>query len=178
MKTIRSAAERYSACQDVASRRSAMEAVEERLRGECGMADDMVAHAIAPMKAEIALIEDMIARFDAASDGVMPPVRSLEDLGAVLIAARMALGESQREFGLRVGMGPGMVYKGETNGWGSVTLRHLSNIFSRLPLVLDVSARMEDGVTGEPGTADNGTLVAPPMEEEGQDVSSDVGPEA
>jgi len=137
--------------------RATTEASAARLRAH-GLSEADIRETLGETITQAEWLAAEIAVFEAALAGRMPVVRRPGDLGRLLVAARIALRESQAEYGARLGLTQRQVSGHERTEYATMALRRVDALFARLPVSLpgtppalhlsEPSAETPDGPAG------------------------------
>ena len=124
---IRSDAEHRKAQRDL---ELALEMLDEERAHweEEGMTDEEVSAMLEPLRLRIDQLREEIELYDRTVSGDLSMFTGFEDMGKALIAARLALGMSQRDFAELLGVHESQVSRDERNeyhGVGSERLREI-----------------------------------------------------
>lgn len=108
----------------------------EQLKAE-GLPPDQVKRLMAPLKSASAELEELIAEYERIKRGDLGSFTNLHGLGRILIAVRIALGLSQRQFAQRLGIHPTQVCRDERNEYHGITIERAAAILDAFDLELD-----------------------------------------
>lgn len=96
--------------------------VEHRANLEAmGLKPDEVERFLGPVRHMQLRLEEEVARFERLNRGDIEPSWTLEDLGRLLVEARIARGMTQRALALKLGVDESMVSRDERNEYHGVS---------------------------------------------------------
>ncbi len=99
---------------------------------EAGLAPTEVERAMQPLLSFQAQLEEEVAWYEQARRGTIPALSRLNDIGRILIAARIASGLSQRELADRLGVKESVVSRDERNEYHGITVDRAQRILDAL----------------------------------------------
>jgi len=107
------------------------------------------------LQSEVEVLTEQVREYEALKSGAVTVLKasSLDELPAVLIKARIAMGMSQRELAEKMGMKQQQIQRYEAEGYSSTSLNRLTEIAKALDLniseVAEVSGTREPVVEGD-----------------------------
>lgn len=138
---------------DIERRRSEEEI--EHLRSELDsmssdQQDDIYSSVESGLRMQISDIEDRIAEYDRLKEGRVWVLKgeSLDDLGELIIKARIARGWSQADLARALGMEPQQVQRYERNDWQKISLWRLQEVAEVLDLNMTIRGWLGGHETG------------------------------
>lgn len=96
------------------------------------------------LRMRISDLEERIAEYDRLKEGQVPVFEgeSLDDLGEVIIKARISRGWSQADLARALGMEPQQVQRYERNDWQKISLWRLQEVAEVLDLSVNIRGRL------------------------------------
>lgn len=106
--------------------------------------DDISSSVESGLRMQISDIEDRIAEYDRLKEGRISVFESesLDDLGEVIIKARIRRGWSQADLARALGMEPQQVQRYERNDWQKISLWRLQEVAEVLGLSVAIRGRL------------------------------------
>lgn len=128
---IKTQAEYANAIDRLAKDREVLEAEEIAYRKE-GLTEEQVQRALDPHRCFHQQLQDEVDWYDSVRRGEPYCIETLQDIGKMLIALRIGLGMTQREFANRVGVDESQVSRDERNEYHGITVKRVAEILSQL----------------------------------------------
>lgn len=128
---IRSEAEYQEALRRLEQDRTVAAAQRDALVAS-GLSPDEVEHAMEPLRAFQAQLEDEVAWYEDVRRRSFPAIRRLTQIGRLLIALRLANGLTQRELAERLGVSEAVVSRDERNEYHGITVERAQRILDAL----------------------------------------------
>jgi ribosome-binding protein aMBF1 (putative translation factor) len=134
---IRSEAERRGAKEQVEYLRSELEKIPASEQG-----DEVTASVINGLRMQISDIENELAEYDRLKKRLQAVLTadSFDDIGELVIKARIARGWSQADLARALEMEPQQVQRYERNDWQKISLWRLQEVVEALSLRVDIHA--------------------------------------
>ena len=123
--------------------RDRLAAFENELRAE-GWGPREVARAAAPSLALLSQQEAQLKKYQRVSAGNLSDFAELRDLGALLTAARIARGFTQRDLGKTLDVHESQISRDERRDYQGVTLERACDIFEALGIRVQIRASIGD----------------------------------
>ncbi|HEY0395401.1 MAG TPA: helix-turn-helix transcriptional regulator [Candidatus Elarobacter sp.] len=114
---------------------------ERRAFRERGLTEEQVQIALEPHLCFHQQLQDEVDWYDSVRRGEPYCIETLQDVGKMLIALRIGLGLTQREFAARMGIDESQVSRDERNEYHGITVKRVHEILSTLGASIKV--RME-----------------------------------
>jgi transcriptional regulator with XRE-family HTH domain len=153
---IRSESERRRAEEQVAYLQSELEKipVSEQV-------DEVTASVINGLRMQISDINEQLAEYDRLKKGLEPVLtaESFDDIGELVIKARIARGWSQADLARTLGMEPQQVQRYERYDWEKISLWRLQEVVEALNLRWHIQANLMES----PGTLWTGVTYSTPV---------------
>jgi len=108
---------------------------EERLRGE-GLSENEVRNLVDPFRSFHLQLQEEVESYERLRRGDLGEIENLHGLGQVLVAARIALGITQRDLAGRLGVHETQVSRDERNEYHGITVDRAARILDALDLRL------------------------------------------
>ena len=121
----------------------ALPAEEAKWRAK-GASDATLAQLLGPMRAQAARLRADIERFDLVRQGDLTMFAQVEEVGELLIAARIARGLTQRQLAERLGVDESQVSRDERRAYENITKERLITICAALDLELHTYPQLRD----------------------------------
>lgn len=102
-----------------------------------GLSADKIKRLLAPFKSTAAELSEQIAEYERIKRGDLGNYTNLHGIGRMLIAVRIALGLSQRQFAKRLDVHPTQVCRDERNEYHGITIERAAAILDAFNLELD-----------------------------------------
>jgi DNA-binding XRE family transcriptional regulator len=128
---IKTHAEYVNALERLAKDREVL-AAEERAYLEAGLDEDQVKRALEPHVCFHEQLKDEVEWYDSVRRGEPYCIETLTDIGKLLIALRIGLGISQREFAQTLGVDESLVSRDEKNEYHGITVRRAADILQKV----------------------------------------------
>lgn len=106
-----------------------------------GLSPDKVKRLMGPLQSFTQELENQLAEYERIKRGDIGECNNLHGIGRMLIAIRIALGLSQREFAKRIGVHPTQVCRDERNEYHGITIERAASIFDTFEVELSSSFR-------------------------------------
>jgi DNA-binding Xre family transcriptional regulator len=107
-----------------------------------GMTPDNVDELVMDLELRLSDLKDQVADFERFRAGDLSMFRHVEQLGELLIAARIAKGWTQRELAQRLGVHETQVSRDERNTYHAITSERLHRLCEVLGLHLQMDAHL------------------------------------
>ncbi len=120
-------------------------AERERLRA-AGASARTIERLLGTMRARVAELRHAADLYERVTGGDLSMFRGTDELGQMLIAARLARGWTQREFARRLGVHESQVSRDERNDYHGITVERLQALAAALGLELRTTARLAEDV--------------------------------
>lgn len=157
---IRNPQERRQVAERLAELRHHIDQIGARLRSS-GADEIAIVNALADLQVQVSMNQAAVEEYDRILEGTLPEIRVPTDWGRLLLATRIALGESQSKFARRVGTTPATVQRNEAETYKNMSLETVKAWLRRLPLWIETPAKVvlntpfeEDEVLGARGSVD------------------------
>lgn len=137
----------------------ALPAEEAKWRAK-GASDATLAQLLGPMRAQAARLRADIERFDLVRQGDLSMFAQVEEVGELLIAARIARGLTQRQLAERLGVDESQVSRDERRTYENVTKERLITICAALDLALHTYPQLRE-ITSDAADREVGQTPAP-----------------
>lgn len=137
---IRSDAEYHDARNTIARIRQNIDDAREELAAE-GLTHQQIEEEVNPLEIICAQLREKVEGYDRARAGQFETLTSLNHVGRLLIAARIASGLSQRALAERLGVSEPAVSRDERNDYHGITLDRAQRILDALGVGLELSAK-------------------------------------
>lgn len=122
-----------------------IEGLRHELEGLPADQQDEIASSVENgLRMRISDLEERIAEYDHLKEGHVPVFEgeSLDDLGEVIIKARISRGWSQADLARALGMEPQQVQRYERNDWQKISLWRLQEVAEVLDLSVNIRGRL------------------------------------
>lgn len=139
---IRSESERRRAEEQVEYLQSELEKIPVSEQG-----DEVTIGVINGLHMQISDIEKQLAEYDRLKEGLEPilAASSFDDIGELIIKARILRGWSQADLAKALDMEPQQVQRYERNDWQKISLWRLQEVVEALGLRFDIRAYLTQG---------------------------------
>jgi DNA-binding XRE family transcriptional regulator len=139
---IRSESERRRAEEQVEYLQSELEKIPASEQG-----DEITSSVINALRMQISDIEKQLVEYDHLKKGLetVLAAHSFDDIGELIIKARVLRGWSQADLAKALGMEPQQVQRYERNDWQKISLWRLQEVVEALSLRLDIRAYLTQG---------------------------------
>lgn len=143
---IRSDSEYREALVRAEAGRAQLLASEAELRA-MGFSPDEITRVLAPARGFQLKLDEEIAGYQCLKRGDLGPYRDIEDVGMLLIAARIAAGLTGRELAKRLGCHESQVSRDERNDYHGITADRVRQVADAIGLEIHLHGRL----LGRPG---------------------------
>lgn len=155
------------------ARRDALEAIEvleneeipaeEARRRAKGVSERVIASIIGPMRAQVARLRHDVALYDRVAAGDLSMFTEIEEIGQLLIAARIARGITQRQLAEQLETHESQVSRDERFEYQGLTVERLGELCRALDLDLRPFAHLRDLPDGDREPVAARTVASTPM---------------
>lgn len=123
--------------------------------------DEVTASVISGLRMQISDIDNELAEYDRLKKGLQTVLTadSFDDIGELVIKARIARGWSQADLARELEMEPQQVQRYERNDWQKISLWRLQEVVEALKLRCHIYAYLMEG----PGALWTGTVYSTPL---------------
>lgn len=132
---IRNETEYRKAVRRLQEERSRLSEQEKRLRDE-GLSEKEVTNLLNPFRSFHLQLEEEVDSYERLRRGDLGEIENLNGLGQILVAARIALGLSQRELARRLSVHETQVSRDERNEYHGITVERVTRILEALGVTL------------------------------------------
>lgn len=132
---IRNESEYRKAVQRVKKERSRLSEQEKRLRKE-GLSGTEVSNLLNPFRSFHLQLQEEVESYERLRRGELGELQNLQGLGQTLVAARIALGLTQRELARRLGVHESQVSRDERNDYHGITVERATKILEALCVLM------------------------------------------
>ena len=132
---IRNENEYQEAARRLSDERARLVEHEARLV-KAGLAADEITRALEPLQSFGLQLSEEIESYERLKRGDLGEMENLHGLGRTLVAARIALGMSQRELAERLGVHESQVSRDERNEYHGITVDRVTRILDAMGLAM------------------------------------------
>lgn len=112
-----------------------------------GLSSEEIETVIGPMMSMYEQSQFDLACFDRIKGGDLSDFRDLRSLGMLLIAARIAKGQSKRDFAREVGVHESQVSRDERNEYQGISVERAAQLLDALGVKVEIKARVLHPIT-------------------------------